>query len=320
MVYTDAVDEVATALYVSPQYERLTGYAPADRLAEPDLWLRMLHPDDRVRVLAESDRVNETGEPFDIEYRLVRADGEVVWVHDHAFMVDLPGGRRAWQGVLTDVTERQAALDALGRRDKVLQATAFAAEHFLHAGTWEDALDEVLGRLGHAVDASRAYVFRNHTDGSELLMTQCAEWVADGIDLTIDDPENHAYPYAAGFTRWQELLSAGQVVHGPRCIWLRVEAVEGGGLIAVEDDGPGVPEELRTEIFEAFRQGPTASSHAPGTGIGLSLVARFAELHGGRAWVQERDGGGASFRVFLPDAAEASDDRAGEPMRVVEAG
>jgi signal transduction histidine kinase len=34
-------------------------------------------------------------------------------------------------------------------------------------------------------------------------------------------------------------------------------------------------------------------------GIGLSLVARFAELHGGRAWVQEREGGGSSFRVLL---------------------
>ena len=71
-------------------------------------------------------------------------------------------------------------------------------------------------------------------------------------------------------------------------------------LISVEDDGPGIPAELREAIFEPFRQGPTASPHAPGTGIGLSLVARFAELHGGRAWVQDRDGGGASFRVFLP--------------------
>ena len=73
-----------------------------------------------------------------------------------------------------------------------------------------------------------------------------------------------------------------------------------GVLIAVEDDGPGVPEELREEIFEPFRQGPTSSPHSPGTGIGLSLVDRFAALHDGRAWVEEREGGGASFRVFLP--------------------
>ena len=46
-VYIDAVDEMATAIYISPQYEQLTGYSPEDRLAEPGLWLRMLHPDDR---------------------------------------------------------------------------------------------------------------------------------------------------------------------------------------------------------------------------------------------------------------------------------
>jgi light-regulated signal transduction histidine kinase (bacteriophytochrome) len=49
------------------------------------------------------------------------------------------------------------------------------------------------------------------------------------------------------------------------------------------------------------------AAHAPGVGIGLSVVARFAELHGGRAWVQDRPGGGASFQVLLPDAADPAD-------------
>ncbi len=71
--------------------------------------------------------------------------------------------------------------------------------------------------------------------------------------------------------------------------------------ICVEDDGAGVAEKFRESIFEPFRQGQDSPSHSPGVGIGLSLVAKFAELHGGRAWVQ-RPGGGASFKVFLPDA------------------
>jgi signal transduction histidine kinase len=83
-------------------------------------------------------------------------------------------------------------------------------------------------------------------------------------------------------------------------IWVRLWSQDGGAVIAVEDDGPGVPVDLRHEIFEPFRQGPTSSAHSPGTGIGLSLVAMFADLHGGRAWIEDREGGGASFRVFLP--------------------
>jgi signal transduction histidine kinase len=83
-------------------------------------------------------------------------------------------------------------------------------------------------------------------------------------------------------------------------ICVRVEPAEAGVLIAVEDGGPGVPDELKASIFGAFERGEQSTLHAPGVGIGLSLVARFAELHGGRAWVEDRAEGGSSFRVFLP--------------------
>jgi signal transduction histidine kinase len=69
--------------------------------------------------------------------------------------------------------------------------------------------------------------------------------------------------------------------------------------IVVKDDGTGVPPELRDTLFRPFERGPSANPHAPGVGLGLSLVARFAELHGGRAWVEDGAGGGAAFHVLL---------------------
>jgi len=86
-------------------------------------------------------------------------------------------------------------------------------------------------------------------------------------------------------------------------LWVSVRRRGADALLSVEDEGPGVPAELRERIFDPFRQGPDAVKHSPGVGIGLSLVGRFAELHGGRAWVEERPGGGSSFRVTLPLSA-----------------
>ncbi len=109
---------------------------------------------------------------------------------------------------------------------------------------------------------------------------------------------------AAKVERIVENLLANTVRHAPpgANVWVSVRAHShpAGVEVAVEDDGAGIPEDLRDTIFEPFRQGPEAPRHSPGVGVGLTLVRRFAELHGGRAWVQERPGGGASFRVVLP--------------------
>ncbi|MGZ8652436.1 MAG: sensor histidine kinase, partial [Actinomycetota bacterium] len=83
-------------------------------------------------------------------------------------------------------------------------------------------------------------------------------------------------------------------------IWVSARSVADGVLIAVEDAGPGVSKASQEHIFEPFKQlRRTEYATGVGVGIGLALVAKFAELHGGRAWVQDRPGGGASFRVFL---------------------
>jgi len=111
---------------------------------------------------------------------------------------------------------------------------------------------------------------------------------------------------AAKIERIFENLLSNAIRHTPAesRIWIRVAPDAGGALLVVEDDGPGVPLEHRESIFQPFGQGAGPPEHAPGLGIGLAVVARFAELHGGRAWVQERDGGGASFHVFLPDRSD----------------
>ena len=56
---------------------------------------------------------------------------------------------------------------------------------------------------------------------------------------------------------------------------------------------------MKQQIFEPFVR-VNGAAGAPGTGIGLALVAQFAALQGGKAWVEDRAGGGASFRVSLP--------------------
>jgi two-component system, OmpR family, sensor histidine kinase MtrB len=96
------------------------------------------------------------------------------------------------------------------------------------------------------------------------------------------------------------VVNAARHTEAGTAIWVRVEPRPDGVLLVVEDEGPGVPAQLREQIFQPFHQGRNVADHAPGSGIGLALVAQFASLHDGRAWIEDRPGGGASFRVFLP--------------------
>jgi two-component system sensor histidine kinase MtrB len=72
-----------------------------------------------------------------------------------------------------------------------------------------------------------------------------------------------------------------------------------GMTLSVDDVGPGVARGERARIFERFARG-SAARHRVGTGLGLALVAEHAHAHGGEAWVEDRPGGGARFKVSFP--------------------
>ena len=111
---------------------------------------------------------------------------------------------------------------------------------------------------------------------------------------------------AAKVERIVENLVANALKYTPEDAAITVQmATRGDGIrIVVEDTGPGIDEDLRATIFEPFQRG--VDPGVAGTGIGLSLVDRFSRLHGGRAWVEERPGGGCRFCVDLPSAPAPS--------------
>jgi signal transduction histidine kinase len=119
------------------------------------------------------------------------------------------------------------------------------------------------------------------------------------LEVHVDDVTAEVDP--AQVERILENLLVNAVRHTPPATPIRIEVAlrENDVYLAVDDEGPGISDELKEVVFERFEQG-AVPEHSPGLGLGLSLVAQFARLHGGRAWVEDRPGGGSSFRVRLP--------------------
>jgi PAS domain S-box-containing protein len=111
------IDEPAAApsIYISPQIESLLGYSAEEWLGDPDLFLKLLHPEDRERVLADHDRVfAASGSSWSFEYRVVARDGRTVWLRDDAVVVKDDSGSPLYvQGFLMDITKRKKAEEAL---------------------------------------------------------------------------------------------------------------------------------------------------------------------------------------------------------------
>ena len=122
-------DELGSFRYVSPQIEELLGF-PAERwLGSSTLWEERLHPEDAERVLAETRYAFREQKAFDCEYRLIAADGRVVWVWERDTVIrDEHGQPLLTQGIVTDVTATRIAEAALAESEERNRGVVHALE------------------------------------------------------------------------------------------------------------------------------------------------------------------------------------------------
>jgi PAS domain S-box-containing protein len=138
---------------ISDEIERISGYPPSNFVASTRrTLLSIVHPDDVDAVMRAVDDAGED-QSFVLEYRIVRADGEVRWVLDRGQLVPGPGGRLWVDGAMFDITERRAAEEALRQHEIELART--------------EELRASRVRIVEAADAARRRIERDLHDGAQ---------------------------------------------------------------------------------------------------------------------------------------------------------
>ncbi|MDP1544649.1 MAG: PAS domain S-box protein [Anaerolineales bacterium] len=231
VIYTNPLDDAGSTLYVSPQIESLLGYTPQEWLANPKLWSKAVHPEDRPEVLKQTSLANKSKEPFEMNYRMTARDGRLVWVHDRLTLVnDLEGKPQYWQGIMLDIT---ASKQAEGKIQQQIERLAVLNE----------------------IDRAIAFSFDPHLS-LEILLTHIITYLnVDAADILVFNPDLQLLEYFAGRgfrTNALELvypLGFGENFAGR--IAFERNAIHIPDLTA-KDDNPRLAQALKNEKFTSY--------------------------------------------------------------------
>ncbi|MBL8827240.1 MAG: response regulator [Planctomycetaceae bacterium] len=308
-------------------------------------WLGKIHPDDLERCVNIFNESFDKLEPYSLEYRVRRYDGQYRWLleNGHPYFGAL-GSFKGYIGSCIDIHERkqaeQALVEADRKKDEFLATLAHELRNPLAplrngleviklAKTSDPAIEQSrtmmerqLGQMVRLIDdlldvsrisqgklalrkerAELARIIEHAVETSRPLIKQARH------ELTLQMPEEPIY-VDADITRMAQVFAnllnnAARYTEQGGHIALSVERHPHEVVVQVQDDGIGISAEMLPHVFELFAQGDRSLEQAQGgLGIGLTLVKRLVEMHGGTvvahsAGVRQ----GSRFAVHLPLAA-----------------
>jgi len=300
-------------VYVNDRFVEMTGYGREEAVG---VNCRFLQGDDTDEASIERlRRAIDAGEPESVEMLNYRKDGTEFWNRVSIAPIRDDGQVTEWVGFQEDITAFKEREAALKRQNDRLDSFAGIVSHDLrnplnvaqgrvdlaakardgddeHLATAADALDRIETIVDHTLTLAREGESVGDPEAVSLAAVAADSWDTvdtDAAAMEIEtDGEVRADPDR--LRNLFENLIRNAVEHAGDDITIRVGDLPDG--FYVEDDGPGIPEAIRDDLFEPGESGVDGN-----TGFGLAIVHEIATAHGWDVSVTEAETGGARFEI-----------------------
>jgi len=309
--------------FVRGECESITGYSASALEAGDVVWGEdVIHPDDQEETWATVQAAIEAGDPFELTYRTVTADGEVKWMWERGQIVTTHSSDRVLEGFIFDVTDRRERETQLVSLDRMLRhnlhnelnvvlgyADMIEREGEGPVTAYASTIETASRRVLEQADKEREIVdlLTDQSPPERLDLRGVLEAMVDRFEssypdaaITLDLPEQLRVTTIPEITRAIEELAINAIVHCKKDVpelTIRGHNHDGRIEISVRDNGPGMPSQERHVIGEDSPIDPLVHS----SGMGLWLVKRTANRAGGTLRFEENDPEGSVVSLVIPD-------------------
>ncbi len=322
--------------FVNPAMKDLTGYSPEEHYEDPDLILRMTHPDDRP--VTEAILRGDYASGDLVTTRWVRKQGGVIWVEQRNVVLrDAEGRPTAIEGIIRDITDRRNLEEQL-RHSQKMEAIGRLAAGVAHDfnnlltvingysdlalremtpdGSSYRKIDEVRKAGEQAAILTRQLLASGRKQVSQPKVLDLNAVVDSSINMLsrllgsdvklVIDKDSHLGQVKADEGQIQQILmnlsvNARDAMPAGGELRIQTRNDPGGVMLAVSDTGSGMDADTQALIFEPFF---TTKELGKGTGLGLSIVHGIVKQSGGSIEVESEPGKGTTFRILLPRVVE----------------
>jgi PAS domain S-box-containing protein len=206
------IDPQGVITYISPIIEKIIGYKASEIVGQH--FGHFIHPEDLPGLVASFQRsMKGIIEPF--EFRAIDKSNCIHYMRSSSRLILEDDQKLGLSGVITDITERKHAEEALRNKDILLGGVAVATNILLTEADLNSAINETLELLGAATRVDRVYISNIHeSDTGKHLGSKRFEWERDPILSQLDNSDLNDCLCHAAMIRWLEMLSAGHPIKG----------------------------------------------------------------------------------------------------------